>query len=301
MSEKGTSLSTMSCVQCLALALLVGLLVASLYVDKLKQYEICGVLLWKWSLMALVLLCGELVTSWVVQALAFLIEKKLILKNKALYYVYGLKKSLQICIWMPSFLLTRFLIFDRGFGQSSPRAKKILGYIWRTFASALLVVVVAELKSFLVKKLSASFYANNFFKRIQERIYNKYIIQRLAGEKAMEAGQLGFDTAKEMKKGSVERGVINVEKLQKLSDQDSVSAWTMNGLVNAITSGLISTSADQGMETETDEEESLRGSQLSSIDRDEADPLINFDISNEMEARFAASSLFRNCAKPGCK
>lgn len=45
--EKGTSLSTMSCVQCLALALSVGLLVASFYVDKLKQYEICSVLLWK--------------------------------------------------------------------------------------------------------------------------------------------------------------------------------------------------------------------------------------------------------------
>ena len=86
----------------------------ALTVHKLQSTVIWGLELWKWCILVLVIFCGRLVTEWFINVLAFLIEMNFLLKKKVLYFVYGLKMSVQVFIWLGLVLLAWGLLFDGG-------------------------------------------------------------------------------------------------------------------------------------------------------------------------------------------
>lgn len=269
-----------------------ALLITSLTVRKLEHYMIWGLVIWKWCLMVIVIFCGRLVTDWFIQVLVFLIEMNYVLKKRVLYFVYGLKNSVQICIWSALVLLTWFLLFDRGVERSATTTK-VLRYISRTLASVLIGAVMWLVKTLLMKFIALSFHVNTFFDRIQESIFHQYVLQTLSGPPLMEMaervgstksnGQLSLRKV-EKGKGSEEQAVIDVGKLHKMK-QEKVSAWTMRRLVNMVTTSGLST---------------ISSSIDDSVDEDRGEQ-VDKEITSELEAKAAAFQIFKNVAKPDCK
>ncbi|KAJ3695568.1 hypothetical protein LUZ60_000945 [Juncus effusus] len=261
------------------------LLIVSLGVPKLEKVVIWGLHIWNWCVMIIVIFCGRLVTRWLMNVLVFIIEKNFLLRNKVLYFTHGLKKSVQVFIWFLSILLSWFLVFNKGVERSEKTAK-ILNYVTRALSSLLIGSFLWVLKTFLMKMLASSFHMKAFFDRIQESIYHQYILQTLSGPPLMElaekvgpvkSGRLSFrKTGKN--KTKEEQVTIDLSKLQKLN-QGKVSAWTMKGLIN-----VISTS---GLSTLTNEMESF-----------EEDGTEKKEIDSEHEAKAAAYRIFKNVAKP---
>lgn len=212
-----------------------------------------------------------------------------------LYFVFGLRKSVQVCIWLGLVLLAWSLLFNHGVYRSRKTAD-ILNYVTRILVSLLIGSVIWLLKTLLVKILASSFHMNRFFDRIQESIFHQYVLQTLSGPPVMElaenvgkarsTGQLSFRSqgkGKEKRKREEELGVIDVARLHKMR-QDKVSAWTMKGLMNVIrTSGLmsISNAIDQSFEDGMEQGEK--------------------EITSEWEAKIVANQVFKNVAKPGSK
>ncbi|KAJ0981188.1 hypothetical protein J5N97_009443 [Dioscorea zingiberensis] len=270
------------------LILSMGCLIASLTEHKLQNIVFWGLEIWKWCLMVTVTCCGRLVTLWLVTVLVFLIEKNFLLKTKVLYFVYGLKNSVRVCIWLGLILLSWFLIFDQG-GERSPKTERILGYVSRALISLLIGSVLWLVKTILVKMLASTFHMSRFFDRIQESIFHQYVLQMLSGPPTIEleekvgksrsAGQLSFRNPGKGK-GGKEEELIDVTTLHKMS-QEKVSDWTMKGLINVIaTSGLctISNTIDETFE-EVEQKD--------------------VEITSEFEANIAAEKIFKNVAKPG--
>lgn len=210
-----------------------------------------------------------------------------------LYFVYGLKNSVQVCIWLGLVLLSWFLLFNQGV-RRSPKTAKVHNYISRFLASLLIGSVIWLVKTLLMKILASSFHMSRFFDRIQESIFHQYVLQTLSGPPVMElaekvgtansTGQLSFRSMGKGKgKKGEEQGVIDVSKLHKMK-QEKVSAWTMKGLINVIrTSGLTTIS-----------------NTIESFDEEGAEPK-DMEITSEWEAKAAAYRIFKNVAKPGCK
>ncbi|KAJ6698964.1 MECHANOSENSITIVE ION CHANNEL PROTEIN 5 [Salix purpurea] len=279
-------------IELVAFVCITGLLIASLTLERLLNSKIWSLEIWKWCVLVLVIFSGRLFTEWFMNVLVFLIERNFLLKKKVLYFVYGLKKSVQAFIWLGLVLLAWGLLFDSGVNRSR-RTTRILNKITRALAGCLIGAAIWLAKTFSLKLLASSFHVTRFFDRIQESIFHQYVLITLSGPPVMEMaesiassktmpGQLSFkntDKHNEEKK----EGVIDVDKLKKMK-HGKVSAWTMKGLINVISgSGLstLSNNLDQ-----SDEEDCEK--------KDE-------EITSEWEARAAAYKIFRNVAKPNCK
>ncbi|KAG6497358.1 mechanosensitive ion channel protein 10-like [Zingiber officinale] len=281
------------------LILAMGFLVASLTVRKLENTEIYGLHIWEWCLMVIIIFCGRLMTYWLMTIVVFMIERNFLLRKKVLYFVYGLKNSVRVCIWLGLVLITWILLFNHRIPRSPKTTKaKVLKYVTLTLASLLTASVLWLVKTLLVKILASSFHMNTFFDRIQESIFHQYVLQTLSGPPLMElaekvgrvksTSQLSFRSSVKGKgkgkgKEGEDLGVIDVGKLHNMR-HDKVSAWTMTGLINVISSSGLSTISN------TIENFDEEGSEL----RDQ-------EITNEWDAKAAAFQIFKNVAKPGYK
>lgn len=159
---------------------IMGFLIASLTILKLRNCMIWSLSIWKWSVLVLVIFCGPLFTEWLTNVLVFGIERNFILKKKVLYFVYSLKKSFWVFIWLGLILLAWALLINRGVKRSK-NTTRILNYITRALASSLIGAAMWMVKTLLVKLLASSFHVNRFFDRIQESIFHQYVLQTLSG------------------------------------------------------------------------------------------------------------------------
>ncbi|CAK9172149.1 unnamed protein product [Ilex paraguariensis] len=272
---------------------ILGCLIASLTVHELKKKMIWGLAIWKGIVLVMVTFSGMLVTKWLIRLLVFLIELNFLFRKKVLYFVHGLKKSVQVCIWLIVVLVTWVLLFQEGVKRSHT-ATRILDYITWTIVTFLIGAILWLLKTLLLKILASSFHVNTFFDRIQESIFHQYILQTLSGPPVMESAailgrtnsaisQLSF---RRMKKGKEkkEKEVIDVNKLHKMK-QEKVSAWTMKVLVDVISNSGLSTIS----------------STLDESDYDGGGEQTDKEITNEEEAIAAAYHIFRNVAQPFSK
>ncbi|KAL2525670.1 Mechanosensitive ion channel protein 10 [Abeliophyllum distichum] len=271
-----------------------GFLIASLTVDKVRPWRVGGLRIWKWCVLVLVTFSGMLVTKWLIRFIVLLIELNYLLKKKVLYFVYGLKKSVQVCIWLSLVLATWVLLFHEGV-EGSHSVTRILHFISWTIASLLIGAFLWLLKTLLLKILASSFHVNTFFDRIQDAIFHQYILQTLSGPPVMEsaqvlgrsgsnASQLSLNTRKKGKEDKKkEKEVIDINKLHQMK-QEKVTAWTMKRLVDGISSSGLTTLSSAI-------DESVYGG------NEQADT----EITNEEEAIAAAYHIFRNVAQPGCK
>jgi mechanosensitive ion channel protein 4/5/6/7/8/9/10 len=279
-------------VEWIILILTMGCLITSLVVPMLKRVQVWSLPIWKWCLMVIVIFCGRLVTQWFINVLVFMIERNFLLKKKVLYFVHGLKKSVQVFIWFSLVLLVWSLLFNQGVKRPQKTATA-LNLVSRFLASILIGSFLWLIKTLLMKILASSFHMNAFFDRIQESIFHQYVLQTLSGPPFRElaekvgptrsSGQLSFrNTGKNKTKGEDEQAVIDVSKLHKMS-QEKVSAWTMKGLINVIRSSHLSTLSDEIENFEDGGEQKDK------------------EINSEWEAKAAAFRIFKNVAKPGYK
>ena len=288
-------LKTKVLIEPIAFLCILGCLLASLYLEGLKKFMVWGLEIWKWFVLVMVIFSGMLVTHWFMHVIVFLIERNFLLRKKVLYFVHGLKKSVQVFIWLGLVLITWVLLFNSGVQQSKV-ASKILDYVTWTLVSLIIGAFLWLMKTLLLKILASTFHVNTFFDRIQESIFHQYVLQTLSGPALIEeaervgrspsTGQLSFRSSKNKKKskGGKEKEVIDMAKLHKMK-QEKVSAWTMKMLVDAVMSSGLSTisnaldeSVDDGGGEQTDKE-----------------------ITNEMEAIAAAYRIFMNVAEAGSK
>ncbi|KAL2480048.1 Mechanosensitive ion channel protein 10 [Abeliophyllum distichum] len=287
--KRGKKMKVMILIEWIAFVSIMAVLIASLTVHKLEGWTILGTKLWRWSVLVLVIFCGRLFTEWLTNVLVFLIERNFLLKKKVLYFLFGLKKSVRVVIWLGLILLAWGLLINRGIKRSR-KTTKVLNYITRGIASSLIGAVMWMLKTLLIKLLASSFHVRTFFDRIQESIFHQYILQALSGPPSMENAidnstlscQLSLENVKTGKQEKTGEGVINVDKLHKMK-RGKVSAWTMGGLIKVIrSSGLptISEVLDESVEEEDGEQKV---------------------ITSEVEAKDAANRIFKNVARPGHK
>ncbi|KAK4415737.1 Mechanosensitive ion channel protein 10 [Sesamum alatum] len=285
-AKRGKKVKVMVMIEWTAFVCIMAVLIASKTVNKLKDFEIWSLGLWKWSVLVLVIFCGRLFTEWLTNGLVFLIEKNFLLKKKVLYFVFGLKKSVRVVIWLALILLAWALLINRGVKRSE-ETSKVLNYITRGIVSTLVGAVLWMVKTLLVKLIASSFHVRTYFDRIQESIFHQYILQALSGAPMLEndasriSGQLSFNkltAGKQEKTGEV----INVDKLYKMR-REKVSAWTMGGLIRVIRNSDLPTISEV-----LDE----------SVEEESEGPKV---ITSEVEARDAAKRIFRNVAKHGHK
>lgn len=292
--EKRRKVKAVVVVEWVLFLFLVSCLAASLSVKELHRSHIWGLEPWKWIVLVMVIFCGMLVTKWFMNILVFVIERNFLLRKKVLYFVHGLKKSVQVFIWLCLILLTWVLVFNHGIHRSKTAAK-ILDYVTWTLVSLLVGAFLWLIKTTLLKILASNFHVNTFFDRIQESIFHQYVLQTLSGRPVIEEaervgrvpsmGQLSFRAAKKGKvgKGGTGKETIDMARLHKMK-QEKVSAWTMKVLVDAVASSGLSTISNTLDEMENSAEEQT-----------------DKEITSEMEATAAAYHIFRNVAQPGAK
>lgn len=277
-------------IECIVFACITGFLVASLTVEKLKTVMIWGLGLWKWCVLLMVIFCGMRVTKWFMHVTIFLIEMNFLLRKKVLYFVHGLKKSVQVFIWLGLVLLAWVLLIHRGVQRSELGTQILNGVTW-TLVSLLIGAFLWVVKTSLLKVLASNFHVKSFFDRIQESIFHQYVLQSLSGPPLIEEaekvgrspsiGQVSFRSTKG-KKGT-KKEVINMATFHKMK-REKVSAWTMKILVDAVTNSRLSTVSNVI-------DESFDDGGLEQTDK---------EITNEMEATAAAYKIFKNVSAPGC-
>ncbi|XP_009767353.1 mechanosensitive ion channel protein 6-like [Nicotiana sylvestris] len=189
--------------QSLSLILIIAAFVCSLTISKFKGRSIFGLPLWKWELMVLVLICGRLVSGWGIRLGVFLIERNFVLRKRVLYFVYGLRNSVQNCIWLSLVLIAWQCIFDKK--VESITNTKVLRYVSRIWVCLLVGTFIWLLKTLLVKVLAMSFHVTAFFDRIQEALFTQYVIETLSGPPLVEI---------RMEQEEEERVMAEVQKLQ---------------------------------------------------------------------------------------
>lgn len=275
-------------VEWIAFLVILGFLVASLTIDKLEKTMIWGLELWKWCVLVMVIFSGMLVTKWIMNFIVFLIERNFLLKKKVLYFVHGLKKSVQVFIWLALILVTWVLLFDRGVKRSYTTTKILNSVTW-TLVTLLIGSFFWLLKNLLLKILASAFNVTTFFDRIQVSVFHQYVLQTLSGPPLMEsaqmvgrepsAGRLSFRSIKKGKK-SKEKKLIDMGEIHRMK-REKVSASVMKELIDVILSS--------GLPTISDTLESI------AKEGERADK----EITNEMEAIAAAYHIFRNVCQPG--
>ncbi|XP_040368511.1 mechanosensitive ion channel protein 10 isoform X2 [Rosa chinensis] len=271
-------------------------LVCSLTVDSLKHEMKWGLQVWKWCLMVLVMFCGRLVSGWVVGFIVFLIERNFMLREKVLYFVFGLRKSFQNCAWLALVLVAWVIMFPHVDKQS-----KVLKKVFRALIAVLIGATIWLLKIVFVKVLASSFHVATFFDRMKESVFHHFILDALSGppmdleerdhlsQRRLQASKtlparLRRDKSSQLTKSrSCKQDgsrTIDMEKLKKLSMPGRATAWSVKRLVSYVRSSGLSTMVSSTMDDFGNTES---------------------EITSEWEARNSAQRIFKNVAKPGAK
>ncbi|KAK9165027.1 hypothetical protein Scep_000218 [Stephania cephalantha] len=200
---KKANLSSLTVLQWLSLVLILAGLICSLTIKFLNKRKLWDLPLWKWELMILVLICGRLVSGWGVRLVVFFVERNFLLRKKVLYFVYGLRKAVQNCLWLGLVLIAWHYIFDKKVEREVKN--KFLLYITKILICLLVGTLVWLVKTLLVKVLASSFHVSTYFDRIQESLFNQYVIETLSGPPLIEI---------ENQREEEERVLDEVQKLQ---------------------------------------------------------------------------------------
>ncbi|KAJ6693784.1 hypothetical protein OIU85_004554 [Salix viminalis] len=260
-------------------------LILSCTVEPLKNKVVWGLVLWKWCLMFLVLFCGRLVSVWVVGFLGFLIERNFMLREKVLYFVFGLRKSFQHCAWLGLVLLAWISMFYEVHNRN-----KALKKLFRVLIAVLMGATIWLLKILLVKVLASSFHVATFFDRMKESVFHHYVLVALSGPPLEEderqtprrrtpRRERASPDIPVSKSKRYESRRIDMERLRKLSMMSRATAWSVKRLGSYIKSSGLST-----ISRTVDDFGNARS-----------------EINSECEARGSAQRSFKNVAKPGAK
>lgn len=168
----------------LSLILIIGALVTTLTIPLLRDKKLWQLNLWKWEMMILVLICGRLVSDWVIRIAVFCIERNFLLRKRVLYFVYGVKKPVQKCMWLGLVLVAWHLLFDKRVERET--RGNFLKNVTKVLICFLVGTVVWLVKTLMVKVLASSFHVSTYFDRIQESLFNQFVIETLSGPPLIE-------------------------------------------------------------------------------------------------------------------
>ncbi|XP_057834902.1 mechanosensitive ion channel protein 5 [Cryptomeria japonica] len=182
--------------QWLSFFVIVGAFVCSLTVEYLKRKTVWDLHLWKWCLLVLVLFCGRLVSGWAIRLVVFFVERNFLLRKRVLYFVYGLRKAVQNCLWLGLVLLAWHYLFDKKVERETK--SKSLRYVNKILVCLLVGTFIWLIKTLLVKVLASSFHVSTFFDRIQESLFNQYVLETLSGPPLIEIEQYNKEEEKLM-------------------------------------------------------------------------------------------------------
>ncbi|KAK9911500.1 hypothetical protein M0R45_035407 [Rubus argutus] len=251
---------------------------------------------WKWCVMVLVMFCGRLVSGWVVGFIVFLIERNFMLREKVLYFVFGLRKSFQNCAWLALVLVAWMIMFPHVHQQS-----KVLKKVFRALIAVLFGATIWLLKIVFVKVLASSFHVATFFDRMKESVFHHFILDALSGpplnhrerevlpRRCLQSSKtaparLNVDHSERLTKSSSCKQDgwrrIDMEKLRRLSMEGRATAWRTKRLVSYVRSSGLTTMISSSMDNFGNMES---------------------EIKSEWEARNSAQRIFKNVAKPGAK
>ncbi|KAL2609779.1 hypothetical protein R1flu_028352 [Riccia fluitans] len=178
--------------QLTCLLIILGGLATILAFRKLRKMKRGGLMLWKWALLVMVVFCGRLVAGWIIWFLVIIIEKNFLLRKRVLYFVYALRKGAQNCLWLGFALIAWHLMID-------PKVDKgisVVKYVTKVLQCFLLAAIIVLVKTLIVKVFASSFHVSNYFERIQEALFNQYIMETLSGQPLIEIEQTVEDDKK---------------------------------------------------------------------------------------------------------
>lgn len=272
-------------------------LVCSVTILSIKNIHLFGLEIWKWCLMAMVTFSGRLFSGWLVGLTVFIIERNFMLREKVLYFIYGIRRSIRNCLWLGLVLVSYWSVV---FEDVQKKNHKFLNKVFQALVAVLVGATIWLVKIVLVKMLAASFHVTTYFDRMKESVFHHYILDtlsgppmeeaeqilqqqhhHLAGSKSMPARWKMKDAKNYYNKYSKRFGSrkIDMEKLRELSMESTASAWSVKRLVHYV-----------------------RSSGLSTISRTVDDfGSAESEISSEWEARNCAQRIFKNVAKPAAK
>ncbi|XP_061337451.1 mechanosensitive ion channel protein 6-like isoform X2 [Gastrolobium bilobum] len=310
---KKTHFSFWILLEWLSLILIIGALITTLSVSILRDKNLWQLKLWKWEVMILVLICGRLVSDWVIRIAVFCIERNFLLRKRVLYFVYGVKKAVQNCLWLGLVLIAWHFLFDKRVQRETN--SDFLQYVTKVLVCFLIGTLVWLLKTLAVKVLASSFHVSTYFDRIQESLFNQFVIETLSGPPSIElqkaeeeeerladevqklqnagSGRLrsgmlpksprakSSKFSRPLSKKSDDGNGISIDDLHKLNP-NNVSAWNMKRLMNMVRHGALSTLDEQILDSTNDDENATQ-------------------IRSENEAKAAAKKIFQNVARRGCR
>ncbi|KAG0462145.1 hypothetical protein HPP92_020621 [Vanilla planifolia] len=177
-----TKISTITIVELIGLFIVVATLACSLTIRTLSRRTIWGLHLWKWEALLLVLISGRLLSGWAIRIVVFFLERNFLLRKRFLYFVYGVRKAVQNCIWLGLVLLAWHFLFDKKVVSET----KALSYVTKILFCLIVATVLRLIKTLLLKVLASSFHVSTYFDRIQEALFNQYVIETLSGPPLLE-------------------------------------------------------------------------------------------------------------------
>ncbi|XP_010669339.2 mechanosensitive ion channel protein 10 [Beta vulgaris subsp. vulgaris] len=235
----------------IAFLLILTCLLCSLTLEIFKGKLFCGLEVWKWFALLMVIFSGMLITGWFVHCIVFLIEWKFLLKKNVVYFTHGLQTNVVVFIWITVVLVTWVVMFKHDPATTrrlSSKTKSILDHITWTIATMLIGSFLWLVKTTLIKILASSFHLNRFFERIQEAVFHHYVLQTLSGRPVVElarklskeesqSNQVSFT---EHMGSSKEKKVVDWGKLHQMK-KEKVPSWTMKLLVDVVSNSGLST------------------------------------------------------------
>uniref|UniRef100_A0A6N2LMG8 Mechanosensitive ion channel MscS domain-containing protein n=1 Tax=Salix viminalis TaxID=40686 RepID=A0A6N2LMG8_SALVM len=138
-----------------------------------------------------------------VKIFIFFIERNFLLRKRVLYFVYGLSKGVQNCWWLGLVLLAWHFLFDKKVRRDTK--SELLEYVTKILVCFLVGNFIWLIKTLMVKVLASSFHVSTYFDRIQESLFNQFVIEALSGPPLIEIQKAEDDA---------ERIAVEVLKLQ---------------------------------------------------------------------------------------
>lgn len=323
--KKGKFNSITVC-QWVSLILILAALACSLTINFFKDKRVWELALWKWILFALVLVSGRLVSGWGIRLIVFFIERNFLLRKRVLYFVYGVRKPVQNCLWLGLVLIAWHYILDEKV-RSQTHSKGLPAVISKILICLLVTTLLWLLKTFFVKVLASSFHVSTYFDRIQESLFNQYVIEKLSGLPLVEIQQNQVEEEK------VRAEVQNLQNAGAKMPAD-LKATMRSGKIlgggltprtphlgkSARSSGGLSKAQEEGIRIDLLHKLNqknvsawnmkrlmniIRNGALSTLDEQIHDSAHDDDasmhIKSEFEAKSAAKKIFHNVARAGSK
>ena len=198
---KKMKLSKWAMVQLVSLILIIAALACTLSIFKKKT--LFRLELWKWLVLVFVLICGRLVSAWGIRVSVFLMERNILLRKRFLYFVYGSRNAVENCIWLGLVLTAWKCLFDQKVKRLTDT--RVLVYLTNIWVCLLVATLIWFVKTVVVKVLASSFNVSTFFDRIQESLFNQYVIETLSGPPLVEI---------QLKQEEEEKVMAEVQELQ---------------------------------------------------------------------------------------